>query len=138
MDRVFLDANVLFSAAYREHAGLRQLWRVEKAVLITSSYAEEEARRNLETLAQRRALDRLIAKLEIVAEPSDVALPTEAEGLRAKDHPILLAALNGRATHLVTGDLRDFGRYFDKRICGVLVMSPAKYLRLRTRHRSDP
>ena len=133
MDRVFLDANVLFSAAYREGAGLRRLWRLPKTVLLTSAYAEEEARRNLETVTQRRALDYLTARLEIVAEPGDVGLPPEAAGLRDKDRPILLAALNGRATHLITGDARDFGRYFGTRISGVLVVSPGEYLRARTR-----
>ncbi len=28
MRRVFLDANILFSAAYREKAGLLRLWRL--------------------------------------------------------------------------------------------------------------
>jgi uncharacterized protein len=28
VDRVFLDANVLFSAAYRKDAGLQRLWRL--------------------------------------------------------------------------------------------------------------
>jgi hypothetical protein len=43
MDRVFLDANVLFSAAYREGAGLLKLWKLGRAELITSEYAADEA-----------------------------------------------------------------------------------------------
>ena len=48
MDRVFLDANILFSAAYRRESGLKQLWRISETQLLTSGYAVEEARRNLD------------------------------------------------------------------------------------------
>lgn len=48
MDRLFLDANILFSAAYRPDAGLRRLWEVPNVELVTSAYAGEEARRNLD------------------------------------------------------------------------------------------
>lgn len=47
MTRLFLDANVLFSAAYREDAGVRRLWSASNAELVTSDYAVEEATRNL-------------------------------------------------------------------------------------------
>jgi uncharacterized protein len=47
MDRLFLDANVLFSAAYRPDAGLLQLWKLEDVALCSSHYAAEEARLNL-------------------------------------------------------------------------------------------
>jgi hypothetical protein len=51
--------------------------------------------------------------------------------LAEKDAPILLAAIGARATHLLTGDVRDFGRYFGKRLGGVLVLTPGEYLRRR-------
>jgi hypothetical protein len=41
-----------------------------------------------------------------------------------KDLPILRAALAGRATHLITGDQRDFGQYSGRRLGGVLVLRP--------------
>ena len=47
MDRVFLDANVLFSAAYVEISGLTRLWTFDNVALLSSAYAIEEARRNL-------------------------------------------------------------------------------------------
>jgi hypothetical protein len=47
MDRLFLDADVLFSAAYRSEAGLLRFWQLKNAVLSTSHYASEEARVNL-------------------------------------------------------------------------------------------
>ena len=45
MLRVFLDANVLFSAAWREGAGLLKLWETPGIRLLTSGHAAEEARR---------------------------------------------------------------------------------------------
>lgn len=47
MDVLFLDANVLFSAAYRDDAQIARLWDLDDVELITSHYAADEARRNL-------------------------------------------------------------------------------------------
>jgi len=47
MDRLFLDANVLFSAAYKTESGPLQLWKLKNATLCSSRYALEEARINL-------------------------------------------------------------------------------------------
>ena len=63
MDRIFLDANVLFSAAYRPDAGLARLarlWRLEGVELITSAYAAEEAKLNLTEEDQRARLTELL------------------------------------------------------------------------------
>ncbi len=49
--------------------------------------------------------------------------------LRDKDHPILKAAIAAGATHLITGDVKDFGRYFGRRIVGILVVTPAEFTR---------
>lgn len=131
MDRVFLDANVLFSAAYRHDAGLRQLFKLRRATLITSAYAVEEARRNLSTDRQRRDLERLCASMEIVSVAA--ADPPRLAGidLPESDRPILAAAINARATHLLSGDVRDFGRYYGQTVEGVLILPPARYLRKR-------
>ncbi len=56
MNRVFLDANVVFSAAWRENGGLLRLWQSSDTTLLTSRYAYEEAFRNLETEEQRQRL----------------------------------------------------------------------------------
>jgi predicted nucleic acid-binding protein len=55
VDRVFLDANVLFSAAYRSDSGLLKLWKLKRTKLITSTYALEEARTNLPRRFQQRS-----------------------------------------------------------------------------------
>jgi predicted nucleic acid-binding protein len=104
--RVFLDANVLFSAAYSAKSGLQRLWKLPSVELITSPYALAEARRNLAHRSQKARL---------------VALP-------AKDRPILLSAVAAKATHLLTGDVKHFGKYYRQTIAGVMILSPAEFV----------
>ncbi len=130
MDRLFLNANILFSAAYRADAGLLDLWKLKNVTLCSSHYALEEARINLPADVQKERLTRLATVLEF----SDAALqelPPEIL-LPEKDVPIMLAAIEARATHLLTGDLRHFGPYFGKKISGVLIVSPGAYLKNRS------
>ncbi len=131
MDRVFLDANVLFSAAYRPDSGLLRLWEVADAAVVTSDYAIEEAARNLPARAQRDALAVLATRTEVVHGTFDgVPLPRGVR-LPADDEPILRAAIAARCTHLLTGNLRDFGPYHDTKVARVLIQRPAAYLALR-------
>ena len=126
MDRLFLDANVLFSAAYRADAGITRLWKLEDVELLTSAYAAEEARVNLAEEDQQRRLQELLARVTIITRlahlPPGVTLP-------AKDQPIFQAALYARATHLLTGDKQHFGKYFGRRVGGIVVLPPAEYFR---------
>ena len=133
MDRVFLDANVLFSAAYKPQSRLLQLWKLPNVAFFSSRYALEEARANLDQDDQKSRLIRLSASLQLVEAvarrlPSEILLPD-------KDAPILLAAFAARATHLLTGDIRHFGPYLGKEIAGVAISLPGTYLKRRT-HKS--
>ena len=131
VDRVFLDANVLFSAAYRSGSGLLRLWDVPRVVLVTSDYAIEEAQRNLPHAAQRAALERLLERAEIVRGTFDtVPLPPSVR-LPDDDMPILRAAIAARCTYLLTGNLRDFGPYLDAAVGGVAIERPATFLAKR-------
>jgi len=136
VDRLFLDANVLFSAAYREDSALHRLWQLPDVELISSAYAREEAERNLEA-AQRVRLAMLMTHVRIVADAPPRGLPAGV-ALRLKDRPILAAAIAAGATHLVTGDRRDFGAYFGETIEGVLILPPRDYLGPGTRPLSKP
>jgi uncharacterized protein len=131
MDRLFLDANVLFSAAYRESSGLLRLWKLRDVALCTSRYALEQGRINLADENQRQRLTALAATLDF-AEAAENELP-RGVSLPDKDVPILLAAIEARANYLLTGDLRHFGPYFGKKIGSVVVVSPAEYFRTRSR-----
>lgn len=130
VDRLFLDANVLFSAAYRRDAGVRRLWRLAGAELVTSAYAVGEARRNLGAAERRAALDELLGAVRVSNVLGDPAEHAEIEdsGLPEKDLPILRAAVDANATHLITGDRNHFGHLFGQKVAGVLVVRPAGYL----------
>jgi len=132
VDLVFLDANILFSAAYRSDAGLQRLWKLPGARLITSAYAVEEARRNMGYPEQREDLEGLLACVEVDTTTLHAErLLYSTVKLPEKDQPILLAAISAGATHLLTGDFRHFGPYYEERIEGVLILPPGDYLSLR-------
>jgi uncharacterized protein len=128
VDRVFLDANVLFSAAYRVQSGLRRLWALPDTRLLTSLYALEEARRNLSTDAQRDELALLVATMEVVSWQPEAVIEV---ALADKDRPILSAATQAKASHLLTGDRTHFSHLFGQVVMGLRVLTPGEYLRLR-------
>ena len=134
--RVFLDANVLVTAAYSPDglsALLIELGVAGRVTLLTSPLAIAEAERNLE--AKRPAAlpilrGGLTAGVRVVGEPApgDVERLTPPE-LSSKDRPLLAAAVAARATHFVTGDVADFGRWMDRRArLPLRVMTPRQFL----------
>jgi uncharacterized protein len=137
VDRVFLDAHILFSAAYRPDAGLRQLWKVPGIELVTSAYAVEEARRNLGLAEQRAALAAFLRSVDVLAATPGNPPVTVPIDLAEKDRPILAIAVAARATHLLTGDVRHFGRYYGQTVAGVRILPPAPYLRARRSEEGD-
>jgi predicted nucleic acid-binding protein len=129
VDRVFLDANVLFSATYRVETPLRRLFTMPRTQLVTSAYALEEARRNLSSGQQQAERERLCRSVEVVS-----VLPPQGElsilrKLPENDRPLLWAAISVRATHLLSGDFKAFGRFYGQTINGVTIMPPAVYLK---------
>lgn len=123
-DRVFLDANVLFSVSYGS-PGLATLWewaRTGKCRLLASMFVIEEARRNLSTSIQLAELERGKAEIEVVAE-ADPAIPCPID-LAEKDRPVLMAAISSGANFLLTGDQQHFGRYFGQTVRGVTICIP--------------
>ena len=121
--RIFLDANILFSAA-RPDSRMRAFLEVlsKQADFLTNAYAVEETRRNLELKSPNdlKSLKQLVRRCEMV---SQLTADLEIE-LPLKDRPILGGAIAGLATHLLTGDERDFGRFWGKAVRGVKIVSP--------------
>ena len=132
MDRLFLDACILFSAAYTPVSPLRKLWKMSGATLLASEFVIEEARRNLAALRPERLDDfkRLARGLDLVTAIV-TTIPPEAKRLPDKDLPVLLAAVAGRATHLLTVDKKHFGPLFGKTVGQVRFLPPGEYLRHR-------
>lgn len=129
MDIVFLDANVLFSAAYQCESNFLKLWEMPDVQLVSSVYAADEARRNLKQADRCDRLEHLLRSVRLVAVLGGKA--PEGINLPAKDLPILLAAIAAKATHLLTGDWRHFGPYRNTAVEGVLILSTAAYFRMR-------
>ena len=95
-------------------------------MLCTSHYAAAEARLNLSEDVQRSRLAELLLTVQF-CDAAERELP-RGISLPKKDAPILLAAIEVRATHLLTGDVRHFGSYFGKTVEGVLITLPGEYL----------
>lgn len=121
--RVFLDANILFSASY-VGSRIAQLVGalIEHVEPVTDELARSEAQRNitLKRPAWGEGLTALLERIPVVASAS-FALPVE---LDAKDRPILCAAIHARCDYLLTGDVKDFGHLFGQSVGGVTVVSP--------------
>ena len=129
MSRVFLDANVLFSAAYRAESGLLSLWGMSGVTLVTSDYAAQEATANLGAPAQRERLAKLLKRVTVYAHSSNPPALPRSIVLPGKDVPILQAAITAGATVLLTGDVTHFGRYYGKTFGGVRILRPAVFIR---------
>jgi hypothetical protein len=127
--RIFLDANILFSAA-RADGAIRQFLALTEAAgheLWADAYVFEEARRNLaaKTPDSLPVLDAMVARIKIGGlRAGGTSLP-ETLVLPEKDRPVLAAAIYHHCDILVTGDRTHFGALYGKTIRGVRVMSPA-------------
>lgn len=128
--RIFLDANILYSAAHTENSGLHVLWQIDDVVLLSSSYAIAEARANLseDRPGAIASLNRLLDRIELSDAGLGDCLPSSIR-LESEDAPILLAAIRGKADYLLTGDKRHFGQFFGKKIDSVEIARPADFLR---------
>jgi len=130
--RLFLDANVLFTAAHNRSGkaalvielGIRGHWG-----LATSDYAFEDARRNLEIKfpGALSTLEAIRPAIKIVSSGEGLACPVP---LPEKDRPILEAAIRCKATHLLTGDRKHFGPFMNtpEVTSGVILQTVAEFL----------
>jgi predicted nucleic acid-binding protein len=128
--RIFLDANILFSAA-RADGAMRQLLRLLQAAghgLVADAYVVTEARRNLAAKESAQALADLETLLQVVevASVHSQRPGSLADWLPAKDQPVLLAAIALDCNVLVTGDETHFGPGYGRAFGGVTVCSPAQ------------
>lgn len=126
--RIFLDANILFSAAKTDGA-IRQLLRLAAEAgheCWVDGFVVEEAHRNLIAKAPdsigdlRTLLSRMHLAPILASDPHlESSLP-----LPVKDQPVLAAAIRHDCAALVTGDKAHFARLFGKTIHGVAIYSP--------------
>jgi predicted nucleic acid-binding protein len=126
--RVFLDANVLFSAAKSDGAMNELLALPARAghECRADDYVIEEARRNLLAKSPERmqALDRILSRMRTAATRRVDAALEASLPLPPKDRPVLAAAIHCRWNALVTGDRTHFGALYGRTIHGVGVHLP--------------
>jgi predicted nucleic acid-binding protein len=127
--RIFLDANVLFSAAKSDGAVRRLLATLVEAghECWVDGYVVEEARRNLVAKAPAGApiLDTLLARIHLAAAHPHPAALEATLAIPEKDRPVLAAAMRLECEALGTGDRTHFGAFYGKTIGGVTIYSPS-------------
>jgi hypothetical protein len=126
--RVFLDANILFSAAKTDGA-VRQLLRLlseQGHECCADAYVLAEARRNLDAKGPQAlaVLEALLPHLHVAPALPAGAPAALVDWLPEKDRPVLAAAIRLGCDALVTGDRTHFGAGYGKTFGGVTVHSP--------------
>ena len=126
--RIFLDANVLFSAAKSDGAVRQLLVLLEKSghECCVDGYVIGEARRNLVAKAPDRiaALERLMSRMKKTGAQRSAPALEASLPLPPKDRPVLAAAIHQNCDALVTGDRTHFGSLYGRTIHGVTIHSP--------------
>ena len=121
--KVFLDANILFSGSVSESKIAKLIEIVKQhGKCVTNLYAIEEARKNIE-LKKYGSIQGLELLLKDITVGNELVFNVPVE-LKSKDIPILGGAIAKKCTHLLTGDKKDFGFLYGKRVESVLVVSP--------------
>ena len=132
MIRIFLDSNVLFTAAYNPEGKASLVIELAAAgnwEVVTSAYCLTEARLNLER-KHPEALGRLSEILRTVRQVPDVAGERCTLLLPEKGRPVFATAQRCKATHFLTWDRRHFGPYMNKSndTMGIVVQSADDFL----------
>jgi galactose-1-phosphate uridylyltransferase len=126
--RLFLDANILFSAAKSDGAVRELLRRLHAAghECWVDDYVAFEVRRNLVVKGPdaMAAFEALLPGLRFGATQVPRAAMRELDWLAEKDRPVLAAAMHLRCHALVTGDRTHFGAAYGKVFGAVAIHSP--------------
>ncbi len=125
--RIFLDANILFSAAKSDGPIRALVVRLLDAghECWVDGYVIDEARRNIsvKASAQVKSLDTLLSKVHVAAS-CPATLGADIAGLPEKDRPVVAAAAALSCEILVTGDRTHFGKFYGRLLHGVRIHSP--------------
>jgi predicted nucleic acid-binding protein len=130
--RVFLDANILFSAARFEGSRFTAFILESRQLSLRCFYSAQVLEETVRNLKKKhppglKSLGALLACMEMVpalpARSCPIALP-------AKDQHVFLAALACKADVLITGDIKDFGPFMNKpkQSAGVLIQTFAQFI----------
>jgi len=130
--RLFLDASVLLAASGSAKGASRLL--IMKASghgweLISSDYCEEETTRNLSKIGRSAATtwaEQIKPRVRVIA--ASLALDKPLVFPKAKDRPVVIAALEVEADWLLTLDEGDFHTKLGREVYGVSIATPGEFL----------
>ena len=134
--RVFVDANVWYSAANKSTGHARQLISgvIPEIILITAERAISDARKSLNKNAPNRinVLEVLIIalgeKLQIIADPPKEEVLKQNEAVLDFDDSIVLAgAKQAKVDYLVTWNTKDF---IQEKITDIKIITPAELVKI--------
>ena len=130
--KLFLDANVLFTAAHNptgKSAFVIELSKEEYWKVVTCQFAIDEAERNLQLKFPDTipAFKKLLRTIQIVATSVEGEIPFS---LPEKDRPIFLSARRAKCSHLLTGDKKHFGKGMNspQKTLGITIQMVAEFL----------
>ena len=111
MIRVFLDASVIFAAAYSQTGAARELFRQatrDQVKLVVNQDVLDEAERNLATkVPQGKALLRVLLAVidpELAPDPPAELIAQVSQYVVDKDVPVVAGAMAAQVDYLVTFD----------------------------------
>jgi predicted nucleic acid-binding protein len=135
--RVFIDSNVILSGLLSDRGAPRVLLDLLNLGLpflkgLTGRYNIIEIERNLKNKlpacipVYKEYFPKL--NLEIIPLPIMEEIKKYPGATAAKDIPVLVSALDGKADFLVTGDKKDFSPLKRKGSLSLKIVSPAEFL----------
>ena len=126
--RIFLDANILFSAA-NPSGSIRQLLNIARGAgheCWADEHVIREAHRNLFLKQRERVADfeRLLREIQCATKLPNLPLHRLEAPLPENDRRVLAAAIALECDALVSGDQTHFGPLYSKIVNGVRIYSP--------------
>ena len=129
--KLFLDTSVLLSAAGSERGASRWIVREARAIgwhLVSARYCQAETIKNLPKLGTSAA-----AEYEWIGQAVDWEVDTWVGEFpllypKAKDRPVVLAALKAKADYLLTLDRQDFHGLLGAQVYRVSIRTPGDFL----------
>jgi predicted nucleic acid-binding protein len=129
--RIFLDANIIFSASHKEDHRFLQFWKMRDLIPMTSMYVVDETQRYCVSTSQSARLTRLLQQTHFVSDIPGAFLPRGIV-LPATGAPILAAAVFAGADYLITGDKYHFGKWMlapiETHLGQLIIQEPSRFL----------
>ena len=130
--RLLLDSSVLLAACGSAKGASRFLIREASArgwELVSSDYCAEEVERNLPKVGRSAGPAwEGIVRPQVRFEATSLALDKPLVFPKAKDRPVVIAALDVSAEWLLTLDEGDFQTKLGREVYGVSIATPGEFL----------